>query len=246
MLKSIRLLDVPVAMISPEEALAEIERLYLEDIPATVAYVNAHTLNLATSDIEYRRVLQEADLVLNDGAGVAMAARLQGRRFPANLNGSDFNPRIVRLASERGWPVFFLGGRPGVARSAAERLQGRFNRLNVAGYRDGYFEDESAVVDEIKRSGAGLLMVALGNPKQELFLARHLSATGARLGVGVGAFFDFTAGAVPRAPQWMNRAGIEWIYRLAQEPGRMWRRYLIGNPVFLARSIREAVRNRRN
>jgi exopolysaccharide biosynthesis WecB/TagA/CpsF family protein len=245
MLNRMRLLDVPVAMISPAEALAEIERLYLGDTPAVVAYVNAHTLNLAAKDIEYRRVLQEADLVLNDGAGVALAARLQGKRFPANLNGSDFNPQIVRLASERDWPVFLLGGRPGVARSAAERLQARFNRLNVAGLRDGYFEDESVAVGEIKRSGAGLLMVALGNPKQELFLARHLSATGARLGVGVGAFFDFTAGDVPRAPAWMNRVGIEWVYRLAQEPGRMWRRYLVGNPVFLARSIREAVRNRR-
>jgi exopolysaccharide biosynthesis WecB/TagA/CpsF family protein len=246
MLKKMRLLGVPVAMISPEEALVEIERLYLTDTPAMVAYVNAHTLNLAQGDIEYRRVLQEADLVLNDGSGVAMAARLQGQRFPANLNGTDFNPQVVRLASEHDWPVFFLGGRLGVARSAAERLQGRFIRLNVAGYRDGYFEDESAVVDEVKRSGAGLLMVALGNPKQELFLARNLAATGARLGVGVGAFFDFTAGAVPRAPRWMNRAGIEWVYRLAQEPGRMWRRYILGNPLFLARAMREAVRNRRS
>ena len=245
MLKTIRLLDVPVAMTSPAEALAEIERLYLADTPAAVVYVNAHTLNLAQRDIEYRRVLQQADLVLNDGAGVALAARLQRRRFPANLNGSDFNPQIVRLASERDWPVFFLGGRVGVARSAAERLHARFNRLNIAGYRDGYFEDESVVVEEIRRSGAGVLMVALGNPKQELFLARHLAATGARLGIGVGAFFDFTAGAVPRAPAWMNRAGIEWVYRLAQEPGRMWKRYLVGNPVFLARSIREAIRNRR-
>jgi exopolysaccharide biosynthesis WecB/TagA/CpsF family protein len=85
------------------------------------------------------------------------------------------------------------------------------------------------------------LMVAMGNPLQERWIARHLTATGARLGVGVGAFFDFSAGVVPRAPAWMNRAGVEWAYRLAQEPRRMWRRYLIGNPLFLARVLRETM-----
>jgi exopolysaccharide biosynthesis WecB/TagA/CpsF family protein len=245
MLKSIRLLDVPVAMLSAEEALDEIEKLYVAADPALVVYVNAHTLNLAARAIEYRHVLQNADLVLNDGAGVSLAARMKGQRFPANLNGSDFNPAIVRLAADRGWPVFFLGGGPGVAQSAAERLQGRFRPLKVAGYRDGFFKDESAVVAQIKESGAGVLMVALGNPKQELFLARHLAATGARIGVGVGAFFDFTAGTIPRAPRWMNRIGIEWVYRLAQEPGRMWRRYIVGNPVFLARAVRDAIHARR-
>jgi exopolysaccharide biosynthesis WecB/TagA/CpsF family protein len=245
MLKSIRLLEVPVAMLSPKEALIEIERLYIAAVPALVAYVNAHTLNLATRDIEYRHVLQKADLVLNDGVGVSLAARFQGRRFPANLNGSDFNPEIVRLAAERGWPIFFLGARPGVAEKTAEHFENRFPSLTVAGYHDGYFEDESAVVAEVAESGAGVLMVALGNPKQELFLSRHLGATGARLGVGVGAFFDFTVGSVARAPLWMNRAGIEWVYRLAQEPGRMWRRYIVGNPLFLARAIRDAIRSRR-
>jgi exopolysaccharide biosynthesis WecB/TagA/CpsF family protein len=245
MLKSVRLLDVPVALLSAEAALREIEKLYVAAAPALIVYVNAHSLNVATRDIEYRHVLQNADLVLNDGAGVAIAARFQGQRFPANLNGTDFNPEIVRLAAERNWSVFFLGSRPGVAKEASERFRKRFPALEVAGYHDGFYEDESAVVAEIIESRAGVLMVALGNPKQELFLARHLASTGARLGVGVGAFFDFTVGNVPRAPRWMSRAGIEWVYRLAQEPGRMWRRYIVGNPLFLARAIRDSVRARR-
>ena len=115
----------------------------------------------------------------------------------------------------------------------------------VAGTRDGFFspEDEPKVIAQIRASGAGLMLVALGNPKQEQWLDRCLGDTGARLGVGVGAFFDFQAGEVPRAPSWVNRAGLEWAFRLALEPSRMWRRYLVGNPAFLARVLRERFMN---
>jgi exopolysaccharide biosynthesis WecB/TagA/CpsF family protein len=173
--------------------------------------------------------------VLGDGAGIAIAARVQGDRFPANLNGSDFNPVILEEAAARGWPVYFLGARPGVAERAADGLRRRINALDIAGLHDGYFQDNDAVVAAIKASGASVVMVAMGNPRQELWLRDHLDETGARLGVGVGAFFDFSAGQVRRAPAWMNRMGIEWLYRLAQEPARMWRRYIVGNPVFLWR-----------
>ena len=238
-METIEILGIPVAAGTTIEALAEIERLYEASAPALIAYVNAHTLNLAYKDDAYRRVLEGAGLVLNDGTGVAIAARLNGQRFPANLNGSDFNPAIVELAAQHGWPVFFLGARPGVADRAVELLKARLPILQVAGSRDGFFTDEDEVVAQIKASGAELLMVAMGNPAQEMFLARRLSETGAKLGVGVGAFFDFTAGVVPRAPAWMNKAGIEWLWRLAQEPRRMWRRYVVGNPVFLGRVLKE-------
>jgi exopolysaccharide biosynthesis WecB/TagA/CpsF family protein len=238
---TVEILGIPIARLSPAGALAEIDRIYSHEAPALVAYANAHTLNLAWTDPDYRRVLGIAAIVLNDGAGVGLAARFKGTRFPANLNGSDFNPRILGLAADNGWPVFLLGARPGVAERAATALQQRLRSLNIVGTRDGYWreEDEPGVVEAVRASGATVLMVALGNPRQEEWLGRNLVATGARIGVGVGAFFDFAAGEVRRAPAWMNRWGVEWVYRLFREPGRLWRRYVLGNPVFLWRVLRD-------
>ena len=232
------ILGIPVVAARRDEAVKEIERVAERSTPALIAYANAHTLNLASRDPVYKRVLLDAALVLNDGAGIAIAARIQGRRFPENLNGSDFNPLIVEMAARRGWPVYFLGARKGVAERAATILAGRFPELQVAGTHHGFFDDEATLVATIRASGAGVLMVAMGNPFQEMFLDRNLAASGAWLGVGVGAFFDFTTGTVQRAPAWMNKLGIEWIFRLFQEPGRMWRRYVLGNPEFLWRVLR--------
>ncbi|HEX2057082.1 MAG TPA: WecB/TagA/CpsF family glycosyltransferase [Actinomycetota bacterium] len=245
-METVEVLGVPVARLTAAAARAEIVRLYERDRPALVAYANAHTLNLASRDSGYREVLRSADIVLNDGAGLAIAGRVFGRPFPENLNGSDFNPAILEEAAERGWPVFFLGARPGVAAEAAQRLSARIGALRVVGTRDGYFaaSESDEVARSIAATGAGVLMVAMGNPLQELWLNRHLEATGARLGVGVGAFLDFSAGVVPRAPTWLNRLGLEWVYRLLQEPRRMWRRYVVGNPLFLARVLRARLRRK--
>ncbi|MGH2752257.1 MAG: WecB/TagA/CpsF family glycosyltransferase [Actinomycetota bacterium] len=237
---AIRILGVPIACLDRAGALREIERLGRLGGPSLIAYANAHTLNLAHRDEQYRALLASASLLLNDGAGVALAARIMGSSFVANLNGSDFNPEILRLAARNGWPVYLLGAAPGVAERAGAILAGRIDGLQLAGTHDGYFDarrnDEIAA--EVRASGAEVLMVAMGNPVQETWLARHLVATGVRVGVGVGAFLDFTVGVVPRAPAWMNKLGVEWLYRLGQEPRRMWRRYLIGNPLFVMRVLR--------
>lgn len=245
-METVEVLGVPVARLTAAAAREELVRLYERDRPALVAYANAHTLNLASKDSGYREVLRRADIVLNDGAGLAIAGRVFGKPFPENLNGSDFNPQILEEAAARAWPVYFLGAKPGVAEEAARRLSARIPGLRVIGTRDGYFtpSESEAVARSIAETGAGVLMVAMGNPLQETWLNRHLEATGARLGVGVGAFLDFTAGVVPRAPRWMNRLGVEWAYRLLQEPRRMWRRYVLGNPLFLLRVLRQRVTRR--
>ena len=244
-LDSVDLLDVRITSATAEDVLTQIDRRMAAPAdPWSVAFANAHTLNLASTNPDYRAVLNRADLVLNDGIGVALAARMLNRRFPENLNGTDFLPGLLRLAADRGWRVFLLGGQPGTAQAASDRLRGRIPNLQVVGVGHGYMtrESNSEVVGRIRGSGTQVLLVGMGNPAQELWIARNLDATGARLAIGVGAFLDFAADRVARAPAWMRRARMEWIWRLVIEPRRLWRRYLVGNPLFLFRSIRHARR----
>ena len=209
-----------------------------------LTYVNAHTLNLATTDSSYAEVLRNADLVLNDGKGVMLAGLILGRRFPADLNGNYFTPLLLDRAAASGWSIYILGARPGIAERVAEVLKAKHPGLAVAGTMHGHFSavDEDDVVARIRATSPGLLLVGMGNPQQERFLARRLKDSGARVGLGVGAFLDFQVGEVERAPTWMNRTGIEWVHRLIQEPRRMWRRYLLGNPLFVWRVLKARLR----
>jgi N-acetylglucosaminyldiphosphoundecaprenol N-acetyl-beta-D-mannosaminyltransferase len=238
------ILGVPVAQLTVEQALAELARLHDFAAPAGVAFVNAHTLNLASRSPDFRAVLCGLSLVLNDGAGVSLAARFQGRRFPANLNGTDLTPRLLAMCADRGWEVYLLGGKPGITERAAHALVARIPGLRMAGFRDGYFTPDELpeVLAGIRSSGASVLLVAMGNPLQESWLAAHLKDTGCRLALGVGGFVDFAAGHVPRAPGWMRAVGLEWLYRMSREPGRLWRRYVLGNPAFITRVLIERLR----
>lgn len=237
---TIEILGIPFARLTADDALAQIEALYEREEPAFVAHANVHTINLALADPEYRETLRSADMVLNDGKGVMLGARLLGEPFHQDLNGNFFTPLVVERAAARGWTVFLLGAKPGVPERLATILRERHPGLEIVGTRDGYFTsaEEPSIVAAIKDTGTGLLLVGMGNPHQERFLHRRLRDTGARLGIGVGAYFDFQTGTVPRAPRWMNEHGLEWVYRLAQEPKRMWKRYLVGNPAFVLRVLR--------
>ena len=206
--------------------------------PQQITYVNAHSMNLAQRNPEFRAALSRSAVVLNDGIGIGIAARMRGVRFPENLNGSDFTLRIISLASAHGWRVFLYGSHPGVAEAARTRLIAIEPRLQVAGVCDGYTNRPERVLELIRNCGADLVVVALGQPAQEIWLAQNLNASGCHLGVGVGAFLDFTSGRIKRAPTWMSRAGIEWVFRLTLEPTRLWRRYVIGSPLFLWRAWR--------
>ena len=236
--RRIRVLNTWVDVMSGHEALGAISTGSNGNC-RHLCYVNAHSLNLAFNDDRYRTALRRADLVLNDGFGLDLAARMRGRRFPENLNGSDFTLRLLELAADKGWQVYLYGGRPGVAATVRERLSHTIEQLQVVGVCDGYSRrSPEEIVEDIRAARADVVLVALGQPQQELWLDTHLAGTGCRLGVGVGAFLDFVSGRVARAPHWMNRLGIEWLFRLAHEPSRLWRRYVVGNPLFLWRAWR--------
>jgi len=173
--------------------------------------------------------------VLNDGIGTDIASRvLYGAKFPDNLNGTAFVPYFLSEL-QRGLRIFLLGAKPGIAERTAAVLQDQFPHHRVVGVRDGYGDIDAPALSKMIRSArADLLLVGLGNPTQELWLARHFEATGCTLGVAVGALFDFMAGQVPRAPHWIRSARLEWLYRLCVEPRRLASRYLLGNPRFLS------------
>ncbi len=236
-LPTITILDIPIVRATELEAMTEIRYLAEQPEPAMVIYVNAHTLELTTRDSEYRKIVQNAAIVMNDGIGVSMAAKIVGKEtFPANLNGTDLTPLILQLAAERGWRVFLLGAAPGVAEKAAAKFLATTPGLEIAGAHSGYFKagELEGVIQQIREARTDVLIVGMGNPVQEQWLARHQAQTGARLGVGVGAFLDFSAGVFPRAPLWMQKMKVEWLYRMSREPKRLWKRYLLGGPVFLA------------
>ena len=208
-----------------------------------IAFVNPDCANLAARDPRYRLTLNQCDWVCADGIGMKIAGSLLGRPVRQNLNGTDLFPRLCAALAQSGHTLYLLGAQPGVARAATEWALARYPGLKIAGARSGYFSstEEDGVVAAIRASGADVLLVAMGAPRQEIWLERNLAATGAVVGMGVGGLFDFYSGRIPRAPLWLREIGGEWIYRLLQEPGRMWRRYLVGNWIFLYRIFAEKI-----
>lgn len=209
-----------------------------------VAFLNAHCGNVMARDEDYADALRTADLILPDGIGVELAARFCGARLTENLNGTDFTPRLLKAAAAQGLSVYLLGAQPGVAAAAADKFAQLIPGLQIAGTRDGFdgMADEEATIAAINASGAGIVLVALGVPRQDLWLARNAHRLEARITMGIGALFDFYAGRVRRAPPWVRRMRGEWVWRLASEPRRMARRYLVGNATFLARAVTHALR----
>jgi len=207
--------------------------------PMPVTFCNAHTVNLARRDADFRDLLR-GFTVLNDGVGVDVASRaLFGEAFPENLNGTDFTPHLLGAAG-RPLAIYLVGSKPGVAEDAARVIASRYSHVTVVGTRDGFFRaaEEPALIEDIRRSGADLILAAMGQPVQERWASRA-AAQLSRPVLCVGALLDFLADRVPRAPATVRRLRLEWAYRLAQEPGRLAGRYLVGNATFLGGILKQ-------
>ena len=204
-----------------------------------VAFVNAHCINHMWRNPEYDRAVRTADYVLPDGSGIAIANVVFSGRKCANLNGTDLAPILFEQAAQRGLSVYFFGGLPGVARRMCQKLATRFPGLQIAGYRQGYFhtDEEKRIIREINDLQPDIILVAMGVPHQAVWLSRNHASLNAKLVLGVGGLFDFLSARLPRAPHFLRVTGMEWVFRLWQEPKRMWRRYVLGNPEFIARTL---------
>lgn len=199
-------------------------------------FVNAHTLNLAATDTEFRAVLNRAEHVFGDGTGVRWAAKARGRPLLANLNGTDLIPALLK--ARPGTKVYLLGNTAERIGLAATAFRAMFPQVELVGSHHGYIHDGTgpAVIEEINRSGAELLLVGMGNPLQERWIDAHRHLLGVNLAVAVGGLMEYWAGALDRAPLWMRRAGIEWVHILRRQPHKA-ARYLLGNPAFLTRLV---------
>lgn len=215
-----------IPYVGKAQVIAAIDRSIEDRRQIRIAFCNANTMLMAMKSRAYARTLARL-LVLNDGVGVNLCARLfTGRAFEENLNGTDFTPAAL-AESRHALKIFLLGAKPSVAEEAGRRIAAAHPRHGVVGTRHGYFgeADVPAVVAEINASGANLVLVALGNPRQEEFLVAHGAKLDAPVVMAVGALFDFIAGKVRRAPKLVRLVRAEWLFRLAQEPLRLGRRY---------------------
>ena len=191
-------------------------------------------------DRKLRESVNGCDIINIDGMGVAWGARLCGIDVPERVSGIDLFFNLLEMAAREGHPVFFLGARPEIVEKAVSTVREKFPRLQIAGWHHGYFwNDESAVVEKIRQSGAKLLFVAITSPKKENFIDKWKDRLGVYFVMGVGGTFDVVAGKTKRAPKLMQDAGLEWFYRLCQEPRRMWRRYLLTNAVYSGILLKE-------
>lgn len=201
-----------------------------------LGFVNAHASNLAARDPAFTKALSSF-VLLNDGAGLDLASRFLHRApFPQNLNGTDFVPFYL-TRTRHALRLFLLGGQDGVAAAAAEALRKQAPQHEICGVQHGFFPEraQADMAARVRDARADVVLVALGNPAQEMFIARHFEAMDVKLAIGVGALFDFLSGRISRAPALLRRLKLEWLYRLALEPKRLFARYVLGNPRFLWR-----------
>lgn len=216
-----RIVGVRVDRTSFEEAVEIAGRFLRENKPRMIVTADASSVAIAQNDREFLRIINSADLVTPDSIGILWAAKRLGMPIAERVSGVDLAWRLCGLCAEEGHPVFLLGAAPGVANEAAENLRRRHSGLIIAGVRHGFFESDEEIVEEIRASGARLLLVAMGIPKQEKWIAGNLDHLNVRLAIGVGGTFDVFAGNVRRAPQWMRNHGLEWAYRLGTSPRRI-------------------------
>lgn len=217
-------------------------------IPTTVCYANAHTVNLACKDETFRAALSSSDVLYADGASVIWASRWSEQRLPERMTSADYFPRFARRCAEHGLSLYLLGGREGITERASERLRGEIPDLSISGTHHGHFSAESseAVVAEINAARPDVLAIGMSSPRQEYWLAEHANALNVPVRWCVGALFDYLAGVERRAPAWLCDMSGEWLFRLLVDPVGKWRRYLIGNPLFVWNTFRWRIKKRRN
>ena len=229
----VEILGVKVDAVTMAQAVAQVQELISARKPSIVATANAEMLMRATHDAELHRILNAAELVVPDGAGTVWAAHHLGYEMPERVAGFDLVQELLKLAPKKSQRIFFFGSAPGIAEKAKAKAETLYPGIQIVGTRNGFFTaaDEPEIITQIRNSRADILLAALGVPKQEKWLAAHKSELNVPVSIGVGGTLDVMAGAVRRAPKWMQRAKLEWLFRAMLQPSRAGR--LIALPKFV-------------
>jgi N-acetylglucosaminyldiphosphoundecaprenol N-acetyl-beta-D-mannosaminyltransferase len=208
--------------------------------------VNVAKIVNMQKDPQLATSVRESDIINIDGMGVVLGARMLGHDVPERVTGIDLFYELLAMSARKGYSVYLLGAHDDVVNEAARRVKTLYPELKLAGYHHGYFwDDEEAMVNKVRASGAQLLFVAITSPKKENFINRWREQLGVTFVMGVGGTFDVVAGKVKRAPLWMQKSGLEWLFRVIQEPRRMWKRYLVTNSKFAWMLLNEKLKQLR-
>ncbi len=236
----IEFLGVPMDSLTMVETVDAIETKIMNGEFLQHVVVNVAKLVHMQKDTVLAGSIKACDIINIDGMGVVLGARLCGHNVSERVAGVDLFHELLAMSAKRNFPVFLLGAEQEVVAKTAGMVKKLYPGLSLAGFHHGYFwDDEESVVNEIRESGAKLLFVAITSPKKENFINRWQEQLGVDFVMGVGGTFDVVAGKVKRAPIWMQRYGLEWLYRVIQEPRRMWKRYLVTNSIFLWLLLKE-------
>ena len=241
----VAILEVPVHPLTVSQLHTKIQNVIEQRRKAMFLHVNLHALNLAYENRWLLEFFQSAECVFCDGAGVRLAALLYGTHLPPRITYADWAWQLAEFTEQKGFSIYFLGAKPGIAAKAAAHLQQHFPALNVVGINHGYFDKSAgsaenlAVIQQINACKPNILVIAFGMPLQERWLMENAHHINANVILTGGAVFDFISGELRRGPRWMTNYGFEWLARLLIEPRRLWRRYLVGTPLFFWRVFRQ-------
>lgn len=234
--KRYKVLNTYVNAVSMEETIQMVEKIIKKGVPTQHVVVNASKVNLMEKDAELRKIVNSCPLINADGASIVWAAKKLGVPLNERVTGCDLFQELVKVAADKGYKIYLFGAKEEVVTKVKRIFEKQYPTLCIAGYRNGYFTeaDEPEIVKAMAESGADMMFVAFSSPKKEYWVNRYLDQLNIPFVMGVGGSFDIVAGVTDRAPIWMQKHGLEWFYRFIQEPGRMWKRYIIGNAKFVA------------
>lgn len=227
--------NIDIDVLNTTETLSRCLGFTNSDSNNLIFFINAHCFNLAQKNTEYKSALNKADLLLNDGIGIKIGAKISGIKIKENMNGTDLVPKILEFARNQSKNVYLLGGIEGTALTAKQKTELNLPGISIVGVHNGYFDfnADQKLIDDIVHKKTEILIVGMGVPRQELWLTKNKDKLhGVKISIAGGAILDFISGRVVRAPKWMQKTGTEWIFRLMQEPFRLFNRYAFGIPLF--------------
>jgi N-acetylglucosaminyldiphosphoundecaprenol N-acetyl-beta-D-mannosaminyltransferase len=244
--KRAHVLGCPISKLTLEQVVERLEEFIHSRKPQYISVVNVAKIVKMRSDKALDASVRSASVIGADGVPLVWASRLLGDALPGRVNGTDLMFRLLERADEKGYRVFFFGAQEKILQEVVARVRSEYPGVEIAGSQNGYFkpEDEWNIVRKIRSSRPDIIFIAFGTPKKEIWVGKYLQAMGVPVVHGVGGSFDVFSGLIPRAPVWMQKAGLEWFFRLLQEPRRMWKRYLVTNSVFVALLLKEFYRTK--